>query len=233
MVDGDADFVAVNDSPDRPPILFKAADVAELQPHWDPIARALAGSVAFDPDAWETSGHLRRIGSSHDPFGRVSAVLLFLPPGHLGDDHGLFRELSLRQEATVLFPTARWFTAEIEALRSKNHLDFVDLADRLARIDSEPASAATPAPLPVITKPRDSAATRARSIIHAGNGLTWSPVRIQIQAPKPTPSASLRDLCVFAVHPLLFHCSLLTDHSALLPLSTYRPSVPVLFPTEN
>jgi hypothetical protein len=39
MVDGDADFVAVDDSADRPPILFKAADVAELQPHWDPIAR--------------------------------------------------------------------------------------------------------------------------------------------------------------------------------------------------
>jgi hypothetical protein len=61
------------------------------------------------------------------------------------------------------------------------YLEFVDLADRLARINSEPASAATPVPLPVITKPRDSAATRARAVIHAGNGLTWSQVRIEIQ----------------------------------------------------
>jgi hypothetical protein len=159
----------------------------------------------FLESAWETSGHLRRIGSSQDPFGRVSAVLLFLPPGHLGDYHGLFRELSLCQEATVLFPTARWFTAEIEALRSKNHLEFVDLADRLARIDSQPASAATPAPLPVITKPRDSAATRVRAVIHAGNGLTWSQVRIEIQGNQThslcIPSRPLR-LCGSPSSPL-------------------------------
>ena len=55
-----------------------------------------------------------------------------------------------------------------------------DLA-RLARSDFEPASAATPAPLPVITKNRDSAATPVRAVIHAGNGLTWSQVRIEIQ----------------------------------------------------
>jgi hypothetical protein len=35
-------------------------------------------------------GHLRRIGSTQDPFGRVTPVLLFLPAGHLGNYNALF-----------------------------------------------------------------------------------------------------------------------------------------------
>ena len=93
-----------------PPIPFKAADVAEMQPRWELLGRALADAVGFDYGAWENHGDLRRVGSSQDPFGRVSPVLLFLPPGRLGDYHDLFRELSARTESTVLFPTQRWFT---------------------------------------------------------------------------------------------------------------------------
>ncbi len=66
--------------------------------------------------------------SNQDPFGRVSPVLLFLPPGHLGDYHGLFRELSTRTESTVLLPSSRWLTAEMESLRARHRLEFIDLA---------------------------------------------------------------------------------------------------------
>lgn len=177
MIDGDEDFVAVDDDASMPPIPFKAADVAEMQPRWEPIARALADFIRFDYGAWENQGNLRRIGSNQDPFGRVSAVLLFLPPGHLGDYHGLFRELSARGESTVLFPTSRWFTAEMEALRIRNRLEFINLAERLAQIEAQPA---VRVPLPAITKPRGTGDPKIRAVIHAGNGLTWSQVRIEI-----------------------------------------------------
>jgi hypothetical protein len=177
MVDGEEDFVAVDDDPSLPPIPFRAADVVEMQPSWEPIRQALATALGFDHGAWENHGSLRRIGSSQDPFGRVTPVLLFLPPGHLGDYQGLFRELSARSESTVLFPGKRWFTAEIEALRARNHLEFVDLAERLASIDAEETLRAL---LPAITRPRGPAGQEVRAVIHAGNGLTWEQVRVGI-----------------------------------------------------
>ena len=177
LVDGDKDFVAVDDNFDLPPIPFKALEVAELQPHWEPIAKALAAAIGFDHGAWENQGTLRRIGSSQDPFGRVTSVLLFLPPGHLGDYHGLFRELSSRTESTVLFPTSRWFTAEMEALRARNRLEFVDLVERLSLFEAQPAIRV---PLPVIIKTRGPTEPKIRAVIHAGNGLTWSQVLIEI-----------------------------------------------------
>ena len=177
MVDGDEDFVAVDDDASMPPIPFKAAEVAEMQPRWEPIARALAESIDFNYGAWEHSGNLRRIGSSQDPFGRVTPVLLFLPPGHLGDYHCLFRELTEREKSTVLFPSSRWFTAEMEALRARNHLEFVDLTEHLTRIEARPG---TRMPLPVINQPRGPAEPKVRAVIHAAYGLTWSQVRIEI-----------------------------------------------------
>jgi hypothetical protein len=177
MVDGDEDFVAVDDDPSIPPIPFTAAEVAEMRPRWEPLARALAEGIGFDYGAWENQGNLRRIGSTQDPFGRVSPVLLFLPPGHLGDYHGLFRELTTRTESTVLFPSARWLSAEMESLRTRNQLEFVDLAERLAQIEARPAARA---PLPAIAKPRGSGASKVRAVLHAGNGLTWSQVTVEI-----------------------------------------------------
>jgi hypothetical protein len=177
MVDGYEDFVAVDEDPSVPPIPFKAADVAEMQLRWEPIARALADAIGFDYGAWETQGDLRRVGSSQDPFGRVSPVLLFLPPGHLGDYQNLFRELSIRTESTVLFPTQRWFTRELEALRTRNRLEFVDLTKRLAQIEAQPTARV---PLPAITKVRETHESKVRAVIHAGNGLTWSQITIEI-----------------------------------------------------
>lgn len=179
MIDGDEDFVAVDEDPSVPPISFKAADVAEMQPRWEPIARALADAIGFDYGTWENHGDLRRVGSSQDTFGRVSPVLLFLPPGHLGDYHDLFRELSARTESTVLFPTQRWFTRELEALRTRNRLEFVDLTERLSQIEARPTARV---PLPPVTKVSRTNSPKVRAVIHAGNGLTWSQVTIEITA---------------------------------------------------
>ncbi len=176
MIDGEEDFVAVDDDHARPPIPFKAAEVVEMQPHWDSIAQTLGEVVGFDYGAWENQGNLRRVGSTQDPFGRVSPVLLYLPPGHLGDYHGFFRELSSRTESTVLLPSSRWLTAEMEALRARNQLEFVDLAERLAQIEAQPTARV---PLPVIDKGR-ATKSKPKAVIHAGNGLTWNQVTIEI-----------------------------------------------------
>jgi len=99
------------------PIPLKVEDVVELEPHWEPIAQELAARLQFDYGAWDNNGDIRRIGSCQDPFGRVSPVLLFLPPGAPGDSQILFREPFTRTGSTVFLPAARWLTAAPEAPR--------------------------------------------------------------------------------------------------------------------
>jgi hypothetical protein len=178
MIDGEEDFVAVDDDTSIPPIPYKAAEVEEMQPLWDAIAQALAIAIRFDFGGWETQGTLRQIGTVQDPFGRVSQVLLFMPPGYLGDYHGLLRMLQTRTTATVLLPTRRWFTADLESLGSRNRLEFVAIAEHLTHIEANPAAARLP--LPVIGRPSGPAEPKARAALHGGNGLTWSQVRIEI-----------------------------------------------------
>jgi hypothetical protein len=177
IVDGEEDFVAVGDDWSVPPIPIKAADAVEIQPHWEPIGRALANCIGFDYGAWEMAGCLRRIGSCQNPFGHVSPVLLFLPPGQLGDYHRLFRDLAARTDSTVLFPSGRWFTEEMESLRDRNRLEFVDLSQRLAQIEDQPTRRM---PLPTLIKSRHSDQSSPRAVIYAGNGLTWSQVTIEL-----------------------------------------------------
>lgn len=171
-----------------------------MQLRWEPIARALADALGFDYGAWETEGDLRRVGFSQDPFGRVSPVLLILTPGHLGDYQELFRELSTRTESTELFPTHRWFTKELEALRTQNRLEFVDLTQRLAQIEAQPTARI---PLPTITKVRGTHEPKVRAVIHAGNGLTWSQITIEITGGQTIQFKARpeRQLLVFQAHP--------------------------------
>jgi hypothetical protein len=65
----------------------------------------------------------------------------------------------------------------MEALRIRNRLEFIDLADRLAQIEAQPANRV---PLPVIAKPRPAGQPKVRAVIHAGNGLSWSQVTIEL-----------------------------------------------------
>ncbi len=69
---------------------------------------------------WESEGHLRRVDSAQDAFGHVRAVLLFLPPGNLGNYPCLFRSLSARPDSTVLFPATR---IPLPASRSRRSSD--------------------------------------------------------------------------------------------------------------
>ena len=124
---------------------------------------------------------VRRIGSLQDKFGHVRPVLLFLPGGQLGDYTVLLRSLSARTDSTVLYPSARWLTADIEALRDRNRLSFVDLSDRLAQFEADPASRV---PLPAAGSRQTGRGSAVRALIHAGNGLTWNQVRIEVNGNK-------------------------------------------------
>jgi hypothetical protein len=177
---GEEDFVGYyEDDTSIPPVPFSARDVAEFGPHWKTIAEALVVAVGFDYDTWESEGHLRRIGSLQDSFGHVRAVLLFMPPGSLGDYHYLFRSLSARFDCTVLVPSGRWITAEIAALGKRNGLTFVNLADRLARTE---ADAESRIPLPAAVGHRSGGGQTVRVLIQGGNGLTWDQVRVEVGA---------------------------------------------------
>jgi hypothetical protein len=175
---GEEDFVGYDeDDTGIPPVPISAWDVAEFGPHWKTIAEALAVAVGFAYDAWESEGHLRRIGSLQDSFGHVRAVLLFMSPGGLGDYHYLFRTLAARFDCTVLVPTGRWITAEIDALGKRNGLTFVNLADWLARTAADPESRI---PLPAAVRSRSGGGQDVRVLIQGGNGLTWDQVRIEV-----------------------------------------------------
>ena len=144
-----------------------------------PIARALSSVVPFDYGAWETEGRVRRVGSAQDPFGHVRPVRLFLPGSHLWDHAGLVRALLPHTECTVLFPSGRWFTAEIETLRQRNGLTYVDLTERVAQFEANPAAVI---PLPDTGMRKSSGGPTVRPVIRAGDGLTWDQVRMEVGA---------------------------------------------------
>ena len=180
--DGEEDFVGYEeDEPSLPPVPFSAGDVAEFSPQWNSIAQALAPPVGFDHGAWETEGQMRRIGSLQDKFGHVRPVLLFLPGGHLGDYTFLLRSLSARADSTVLLPSGRWLTADIENLRDRNRLSFVNIPERLAQFEADPAARI---PLPATGIRQSGRGSAVRALIHAGNGLTWNQVRIEVNGSK-------------------------------------------------
>jgi hypothetical protein len=176
---GDAFVGYYEEETEIPPMPFSSEEVAEFAPHWMPIAKALAAAVGFDFGAWEADGAVRRIGSLQDPFGHVRPVLLFLPGGHLGDHAALVRSLIGRTDCTILLPTSRWITGELENLRERNGLAFVDLSERLAQAATCPTP---PAPLPVTGPRKSSGVPTVRAVIRAVDGLTWDQVRIEVGA---------------------------------------------------
>jgi hypothetical protein len=104
-------------------------------------------------------------------------VLLFMPPGNFGDYPYMFRMLATRTDGTVLLPSGRWITAEIEALGTRNGLTFVDLSDTLARLAADPSARV---PLPATPDRKAGDGRTVRALLHGGNGLTWDQVRIEI-----------------------------------------------------
>lgn len=62
-------------------------------------------------------------------------------------------------------------------LRDVEVFQFVDLAERLAQIEVHPS---VRAPLPTVRKSTGTSDRSTRAVIHAGNGLTWRQVTIEI-----------------------------------------------------
>jgi hypothetical protein len=82
-------------------------------------------------------------------------------------------------ECTVLFPSGRWFSAEIETLRQRNGLTYVDLTERVAQFEADPAAIM---PLPATGTRISNDGPTVRAVIRAGDGLTWDQVRIEVGA---------------------------------------------------
>jgi hypothetical protein len=174
---GSDDFVGYDENDTAiPPVPYTAEDVAEFAPHWKSVGEALAAAVGFDYDAWESDGHLRRIGTMVGPTGRATTVLLFFPPGGLGDYHCLFSSISGRFDATVMVPAGYWITPEIDAAGRRNGLSFLNLSGHLAQAKT---TTCTP-PFAAARKRPKGKPTRV--LIRGGNGLTWKDVRIEIGA---------------------------------------------------
>jgi hypothetical protein len=62
-------------------------------------------------------------------------------------------------------------------MRTRKRLGLVNLTERLAQIKPQPPARV---PLPAVTKLRSVGQPNVRAVIHAGNGLTWSQVTIEI-----------------------------------------------------
>jgi hypothetical protein len=82
-------------------------------------------------------------------------------------------------ECTALFPSGRWLSAEIETLRQCNGFTYVDLTERMAQFEADPAAIM---PLPATGMRKSSEGPNVRAVIRAGDGLTWDQVRIEVGA---------------------------------------------------
>jgi hypothetical protein len=178
--DGGEGYVGWDDeNPAAAPAPLSFSDVMGMQPRWDAVGPALAEAVGFDYGAWETDGSLRRIGSLQDGFGHVRAVLLFMPAGHFGDHASLVRGLIGRTDSTVLLPSGRWISPEIEILREKNGLAFVDLVRVLATAEADPHSRPD---LPAHASRTSRKPAAVRPVIRAGGGLAWNRIVVEVAA---------------------------------------------------
>ncbi len=180
MPDGEEDFAAVcHDDPVddgcMPPIAVSARDAAELQPCWSAIAQSLGTALGFSHANWHEDGPVRRIGTAHNAAGIITPVVLFLPPGSLGDSIALFESLASRAKSLVLLPSGQWMSPTIDALRGIIGHEFVALAERLAQPAELPGA---PRTLPVIAK--DSASRKVKPVIRPADGMSWEDVTVTI-----------------------------------------------------
>jgi hypothetical protein len=172
MPDGDNGFVAACEDMEIPPVPVAAADADELSPCWHSLSRGLADAIGFTAGEWESSGWVRRIGSSQNDAGLVSPVLLFLPPGGITDSHILFEALASRPRTLVLLPSGRWMSPALDSLRTSIGLEFVAITERLP-------NRATPAALPVIASGRREPPA-AKAVIRPAAGMAWKDITVTI-----------------------------------------------------
>ena len=180
MPDGEEDFAAVcHDDPVddgcMPPIAVSARDAAELQPCWSAIAQPLGAALGFSHAHWHEDGPVRRIGTAHNAAGIITPVVLFLPPGSLGDSIALFESLASRAKSLVLLPSGQWMSPTIDALRGIIGHEFVALAERLAQPAELPGA---PRTLPVIAK--DAASRKVKPVIRPADGMSWEDVTVTL-----------------------------------------------------
>lgn len=122
--------VVDDEEADRQPLVLEPEDVAVHQPDWWKIAERLGQMLDFSANCYETQGLARQIGTAQDGSYAIRSVVLCLPAGHFGDHAQMLRDVSARQDATILLPSERWVTPPLQAVASANRLSMVGLVER-------------------------------------------------------------------------------------------------------
>ena len=135
VTDGEDRFLGIvaDDAPDGPPLPLSADDVAPLTLDWQTVADALGKTLGFTANRYESQGLTRQIGTAQNGSDPVRPVILCLPAGHFGDHGRMLRDISARQDATILLPSASWVTPALQAVSSANRLSMVGLAEECSR----------------------------------------------------------------------------------------------------
>ena len=176
--DGDGRVVAFADEPPlRPPLSLPAGDVELLVPDWTAISEALGQSLKITPGQWENDGLNRQIGIAQLGNRPPVPVILHLPGGWFGDEARLVRELTRRNGAIVLVPTARWLTPTVMTLAASHKLSLLPLAEHFAAVA---AGAEIHPILGALALVPAAAFARAKRVLHPEPGWRWDMVRMVV-----------------------------------------------------
>lgn len=172
--DGTDGFVGIvaDNAPDGPPLPLCADDVAPLTPNWPAIAESLGKILGFTANRYENQGLTRQIGTAQNGTDPVRPVVLCLPAGHFGDHGRIANDLAARRDTTILLPSARWLTPQIQALASANRHTLISLVDQLAEIAAIPALA-TPQAMTGLKK-------RKKPLFRIQTGWRWDMLTIEV-----------------------------------------------------
>ena len=175
---GDAGFIAFADEPPlRPPLSLPAADVESLVPDLTAIGEALGRLLKITPGRWENDGLSRQIGIAQIGNRPPVPVILHLPGGWFGDEACLLRELTRRNGAIVLVPTARWLTSAVMSLAVTHKLSLVPLEEHFAAVA---AGAELHPILGALALVPAAASSKAKRVLHPEPGWRWDMVRIVV-----------------------------------------------------
>lgn len=176
--EGEAGYVGIADDTDdlHAPVPLALDDIEVLAPDWDSLTVVLARAFNFAGNRWEHAGHTRKIGVAQHGSDMARPVILCLPPGHIMRQTVILGGLASRKDSTVLMPSSRGLSPEIDALAVANGLTLIGLAEQCEKTGIREDSA------PYLATPAvGKGASRAiRPVLRAQSAWTWEMVTIEI-----------------------------------------------------
>ena len=176
--EGEDRFVGIGDEVSglHPPVELSQEDVEVHWPDWDALTHALAEEFGFAGNCWESSGHTRKIGTSQYGSEPARPVVLCMPPGHLMRQVTILRDLAARRDATILIPSSRGLSFEVDALATAHNLTVVGMVEHFT------AAAVREAPTPYLAAPKSKGgpAPKLRPAFKMQSGWTWDMLTIEV-----------------------------------------------------